>query len=131
MAASGVLLILVACGPNGPASVKDCVVRSTDVDHVRLEASVEIHGKLVAQRVSVLLSTAGRNRGSGPGSGGSLVEYQLDGPFPPDVWIRAHNQKAVSDDPFSLDQHLGDVSNCYAHAVYFNDGSHWEGPSPL
>ena len=112
-------------------SVKDCAIGSTDPDHVRFEASIQIHGRMTAEKVYVLLSTSGRIHGTGADTGGSVVEYELDGPFAPGEWIRARALKEVEADPFTLDQHLGEEMSCSPQSVVFSDGSHWEGPSPM
>jgi hypothetical protein len=123
--------VLTACALNSPGSVKDCVAQAIDSEHVRFEASIQIKGRMSAKKVYVLLSTSGRISGRGADTGGSLVEYELNGPFPPGEWIHTTALKDVEADPFTLNQHLGNNVDCYVHSIVFSDGSHWEGPSPM
>jgi hypothetical protein len=93
---------------------------------VAFEVNVRNDDRRVAQEVHIIVETAGLQPKAGDGSS---AEYAVRGPFLQDDWVR--QTALVSLDDLSLARRLGAITKCYVHAVDFEDGAHWEGPSPL
>lgn len=122
-------LVLTACAP---VEVRQCAVRAVGADQVALGADVFNRTNKIAQRIFVLVRAAGLRSSNPPNANdGSFVQYALHGSFRPSRWVHVEALAPLSADSSTMDQRLGNVSRCEVHAVEFQDGTHWEGPSPL
>lgn len=125
------LLILGACA-RSLVSASDCSVRQlTSSGQIELSALIRNSSSKVAQTVYVIVSTSGIGENRREAQGGSDVQYTINGPLSPNTTVKATTLKTLSGDDFSDDARLGSVTSCEVHAVIYEDGSHWEGPSPL
>jgi hypothetical protein len=119
--------LLIGCQFLTPAKVKNCTVKAVSPKKVSFAADFRNDAAKTARTFHILVTTVGDSKSGG----GSLVEYSFNGHFEPGQWHHGEVTKDVGADPFNLASHLATIVLCQVHAVEYDDGTHWEGPSQL
>lgn len=114
--------MLFGCQTLSPVEVKGCSVRALGHDRVEFSALLRNSDDKPISHVFVLASARKSN----------LFEYRVDGPILRGRWIKVVAIKDASIDfNSSYASHLGPVDYCYVHLVYYDDGSTWNGGTPM
>ena len=110
------------CGFAGPIQIRSCTFQRSNDNAITFRADLKNNGRSAVKKLDILASA--------PGS--QLSDYSFYGHLVPGVWIRiARSANYSFSDGVKPEWQLLDADQCYPHLVYFDDGTVWDGGSPI
>ncbi len=117
----GVAILGIKVAFQAPIAINGCAISGVESGFPKFAAEIRNRSDKVATTVYVLVYS----------SGGSVIEYAFTGRFLPGVSSHQQIVKDIRSEPFNDQQVSGSITRCQVHAVIYEDGSHWNGGSPM